>query len=76
MTVLNHAALTAAHVAVEDALIEMRDNRLSVTGPANGFVVNERDGSPIGIMRLGTREGLRIGIEAYLAALTTPEGQK
>jgi hypothetical protein len=66
---LDEQALTAAHLAVEDVLIEMRDSRISVMGPANGFVVNERDGSPSEIMRLGTREGLRIAIEAYLDAL-------
>ena len=67
---LNAAALTAAHVAVEDVLIEMRDGRIGILGPANGFVVKEKDGSPSGIMRLGTRHGLEIGIKAYLAALS------
>lgn len=65
---LNEDALTAAHVAVEDVLIEMRDGCIGVLGRANGFVVNDRDGSPNGIMRLGTRDGLRIAIQAYLAA--------
>src|SRR5512143_3492462 len=36
---LDAHALTLAHAAVEDILIEMRDARLSVLGPANGFVV-------------------------------------
>jgi hypothetical protein len=67
---LDEDALTAAHLAVEDVLIEFRDERLSVIGPANGFVVRERNGDPSGVMRLGTREGLRIGIEAYLAHQT------
>jgi hypothetical protein len=65
---LNEDALTAAHLAVEDVLIEMRDARMSTFGRANGFVCNERDGTPSGIMRLGTRDGLRIAIEAYLKA--------
>lgn len=76
LTPINEAALTAAHLAVEDALIDLRDLRVGVLGRANGFVVNERDGTPSGIMRLGTRDGLRIGIRAYLekqAARNGPE---
>lgn len=69
MTELDPDALTAAHVAVEDRLIEMRDARMSVLGPANGFVVKEPDGTDSAIMRLGTRAGLSIAIKAYLAAL-------
>lgn len=68
MSELNEQALTAAHLAVEDVLIEMRDARIGVLGPRNGFIVNERDGSPSPIMRLGTRAGLAIAINAYLEA--------
>jgi len=70
-TEINEEALTAAHVAVEDVLIEFRDGGIGVLGCANGFVVNYRDGSPSPVMRLGTREGLRIAIKAYLAHLST-----
>jgi hypothetical protein len=66
---LDPAALTKAHKAVEDVLIEFRDSGLSVLGPANGFVVRDRNGTPSPIMRLGTRDGLEIGIKAYLAAM-------
>lgn len=55
----------------------MRDGGIGVAGHANGFVVNHRDGSPSSVMRLGTREGLRIGIRAYLdrvAVTTEPRG--
>lgn len=65
---LDEDALTAAHLAVEDVLIELRDGRIGVIGPANGFVVKEYDGSPSPVMRLGTRDGLRIAIGAYLRA--------
>jgi hypothetical protein len=54
---------------VEDVLIELRDEMIGVIGPANGFVVKNRDGSENGIMRLGTRHGLEIAIRAYLAAV-------
>jgi hypothetical protein len=70
MAELDEHALTAAHLAVEDALIDFRDSRIGILGCANGFVVNERDGTPSSIMRLGTREGLSIGIKAYLDGLT------
>lgn len=71
---IDEEALTAAHIAVEDVLIEFRDSRIGVLGRANGFVVNERDGSPSSIMRLGTREGLRIAIKAYLSTQRSAEG--
>lgn len=63
------AALTAAHVAVENELVALRDDFLSVIGPANGFTIRTRDGQVDGIMRLGTRAGLEIAIKAYLEAL-------
>jgi hypothetical protein len=65
--------LTAAHLAVEDALVEFRDSRLSVIGPANGFVIKERDGTPSPIMRLGTRGGIRIALLGIADALETPK---
>jgi hypothetical protein len=66
---IDEDALAVAHKAVEDALVEFRDRRISVLNRGNGFVVRERDGQPSDIMRLGTRDGLRIGIAAYLEAL-------
>jgi hypothetical protein len=68
---LDESALALAHLAVEDTLIRFRDRRIGVLGKANGFVVNERNGEPSPVMRLGTRDGLRIGIKAYLAAMAT-----
>ena len=65
---LDPHALTLAHLAVEDELIERRDARISVLGPANGLIVNEYDGSSSPIMRMGTREALELGISAYLKA--------
>lgn len=66
---INEEALTAAHLAVENMLIDLRDSRIGVLGRANGFVVNEADGTLSNIMRLGTRDGLRIAITAYLDTL-------
>lgn len=73
MADLDPAALTMAHLAVEDELIDLRDRRISVMGPRNGFVVMESDGRPFGpMLRMGTREGLQLGIAAYLASLPHP----
>ncbi len=71
--VLNEDALEAARVAVEDTLIEMRDSGIGILGRGNGFVVNEYNGSPSSIMRLGTAEGLRIAITTYLDAAEDPD---
>lgn len=65
---INEDALTAAHLAVEDVLIDMRDSRISTMGCGNGFVIREKNGEASSIIRLGTREGLRIAIKAYLEA--------
>jgi len=70
---VDQRALTEAHKAVEDVLIELRDLRVSVL-TANGLVVRESDGTESSIMRLGTREGLEIGIRAYLKALGRDDG--
>lgn len=65
---IDEEALEAARLHVEDVLVEWRNARMFVIA-GNGFVVRERDGSDSTIMRLSTRDGLRIGIRAYLAAL-------
>lgn len=69
MSEINEDALTVAHQAVEDVLIHFRDERISVLGHGNGFVVLERDGKPSSMIRLGTRDGLKIAIRAYLEAV-------
>lgn len=56
--------MRAAHIAVEDLLIQMRDDRMSMPNRANGFVVRENDGSPSHVIRLGTRDGIAIAIRA------------
>jgi hypothetical protein len=66
---LDEQALEVARKAVEDVLVEFRDRRISVLNCGNGFVVREPDGQDSSVMRLPTRDGLRIGIKAYLSAL-------
>jgi hypothetical protein len=62
-------ALEAARLAVEQELIEWRDMRMSVLTEHHGFVVREPDGEASSIIRLSTRDGLRLGVKAYLAAM-------
>jgi len=69
MSAVNEDALEAARKAVENALVEFRDNRISVLNVGNGFVIREFDGERSDIIRLSTRDGLRVGIKAYLEAL-------
>lgn len=51
--------LTHLHLRMEDLLIEWRDARLSVLN-ANGLVVKEKDGTGSSIIRIGTREAIRL----------------
>lgn len=55
-----------ARLAVEDALVKLRDDRLSLLFRNNGLVIKERDGSDSGIIRLGFEGGLRVAISALL----------
>jgi hypothetical protein len=66
---IDENALTAAHLAVEDELADRRDRGMGVPGPRNGFVICDEDGAYSSVMRMGTRHGLRIAIEAYLKAV-------
>lgn len=60
--------LTAAHLALENILVDMRDSGISIMnmngGPANGLVIRYRDGTPSDIIRLGTRDAVRLTLEA------------
>lgn len=50
--------------AVEAALIEFRDGRISAPLRANGLVVREADGKPSDVIRMGPEHALRIGLKA------------
>ena len=52
--------------AVEDVLVDRRDNRLSVLNRGNGLVIREKDGKESCIIRMGTGDAMRIGIEAII----------
>lgn len=65
---INPVALEAGRLAVEDALVDMRDSGMFMLGN-NGFIIRNRDSSESCVLRMNTAMGLRIGIQAYLAAL-------
>lgn len=57
-------ALAAAHIKLEDLLIELRDDRISLMNRGNGLVVREQDGTESSMIRIGTRDAVRIGLLA------------
>lgn len=56
--------LEVARKAIEAALIDWRDNRLSVLGRGNGLVIREPDGRDSYIIRMGPEDAVRIGLKA------------
>jgi len=59
--------------AIEDALVEWRDERLSQPMRGNGLVIRERDGRESSMIRFGPEDALRIGIKAMIAALASAQ---
>lgn len=50
--------------AIEDALIEFRNSRISMPMRRNGLVVREPDGSDSSIIRMGPETAVRIALQA------------
>ncbi|MES2155402.1 MAG: hypothetical protein V4510_09740 [bacterium] len=59
--------------AVENALIESRDGRMSELGRNNGLVIREADGRDSHIIRFGPETAIRIGLKAIAAELAKRE---
>lgn len=57
------ALLEIGRKAVEDVLIEFRDDRISVARN-NGLVCKEKNGTPSDVIRLGTEVALKIALKA------------
>lgn len=51
--------------AIEDVLIEWRDNRISMMRN-NGLVIKERNGKDSHIIRMGPEDAIRIGMRAII----------
>lgn len=60
----NEELLEVGRKAIEDTLIEWRDNRLSEFMRGNGLVIREKDGSESSIIRFGPETALSIGLKA------------
>lgn len=56
--------LRAAHKAIEDVLVEWRDERISTPFRGNGLVIRERDGKESSTIRMGPEEAMSIGLKA------------
>jgi hypothetical protein len=63
----NESLRETARLEVEDALIELRDMRIS-TFRNNGLVIREENGEESSIIRLGFEAALCIGLKAILKA--------
>lgn len=61
--------LEVGRIAIEDALIDLRNSRIAMPFRNDGLVIREEDGTSSSIIRLGTEDALRIGIRAILKHL-------
>lgn len=59
----NGKLLEIARKAIEDTLIEIRDERISVLRN-NGLVIKERDGTNSDMIRFGPEVAMKIGLRA------------
>lgn len=60
----NPELLEVARKAIEDVLVEWRDERISELGRRNGLVIRERDGGDSTVIRFGAETALIIGLKA------------
>lgn len=67
--------LNVAHRRIEAALIDFRDNRISVPDCGNGLVVREADGSWSSTIRMTVPEALRMALKAIADEVETGEPQ-
>lgn len=54
--------------AIENELIEWRNDRLSTLNRGNGLVIKEKDGKESSVIRFGPEDALRIGLRAIAKA--------
>lgn len=65
---LTNELLEVGRKAIEDVLVEWRNNRISEFNSGNGLVIRERDGRDSSIIRFRPDTALRIGIQAMWQA--------
>lgn len=60
--------------AIEDVLVDWRDNRMSEFNRGNGLVIREEDGRDSNIIRFGPETALKIGLKAMGQAFLKERG--
>lgn len=65
----NDELMEVGRKAIEEALIDFRERRMSEPIRGNGFVVREADGKASGVIRFGPEIGLRIALKAIARSL-------
>lgn len=65
------ALLEVGRKAIEDLLIELRDQRICQPLRRNGLIIREKDGTESNIIRFGPETALRVGLKAIADHLKT-----
>lgn len=65
----NDHMLEVGRQAIENALVQYRDGRISELGRGNGLVIREKDGCHSDVIRFGPEQALRIGLRAMAVEL-------
>ena len=68
----NPVLLEVIRRAIEDELIDLRDRRMWLGMPNNGFVCKDKDGEPSSVIRFSTAAGVKLGL---LALAEVPAGR-
>lgn len=61
-------------LAIEQALVDMRDSRISCMNRRNGLVIAEKDGQPSSIIRMGSEMAMAIGLCAIAKHMNKSKG--
>jgi hypothetical protein len=72
--VCDEALMEIGRKAIEDALIEWRDARLSELARGNGLVIREANGEPSNIIRFGPELAVSIALGAIADHLNSTNG--
>ena len=75
MVAKDNERLEVGRLAVESALIELRDERISMPMRGNGLVVRESDGKASHVIRIGTEDALRIALKAIADHIEKEQSQ-
>lgn len=67
----NNLIYDVARRSVEDALVDLRDSRISIIGRNNGLVIREKDGEESSTIRLGTDMAIAIALRSIADHIET-----